>query len=298
MSELIVSSRPELRRPVLVAAFRGWNDGGQGATLGGGYLARQWGAESFAEIDPENFYDFQAVRPQVSLEEGLTRKLEWPENTFLHAPIPGLDQDAVILLGVEPNLRWKTYSGLVLELAQDLGIELVVTLGSLLADVPHTRPAPVSAAASDPSLVEELGVEPSRYEGPTGILGVLLDACRQAGIPSVSLWAAVPHYVSLAPSPRAALALCRRLGELVGTDIDLDELEQAGEEYAEQVTEAVASDAETATYVEELERRVDMMEAADELPSGESLAAELTRFLREREEDGDDAGDTAGGPAG
>jgi len=298
MSELIVSSRPELRRPVLVAAFRGWNDGGQGATLGGGYLARQWGAESFAEIESENFYDFQAVRPHVSLEEGLTRKLEWPANTFLHAPIPEVDRDAVILLGVEPNLRWKTYSGLVLELAQDLGIELVVTLGSLLADVPHTRPAPVSAAASDPSLVEELGVEPSRYEGPTGILGVLLDACRQAGLPSVSLWAAVPHYVSLAPSPRAALALCRRLGELVGTDIDLDELEQAGEEYAEQVTEAVASDAETATYVEELERRVDMMEAAEELPSGESLAAELTRFLREREEDGDDAGDTAGGPAG
>jgi proteasome assembly chaperone (PAC2) family protein len=298
MSELIVSSRPELRSPVLVAAFRGWNDGGQGATLGGGYLARQWGAESFAEIDPENFYDFQAVRPQVSLEEGLTRKLEWPANTFLHAPIPDLDRDAVILLGVEPNLRWKTYSRLVLELAQDLGVELFVTLGSLLADVPHTRPAPVSAAASDPGLVEELGVEPSRYEGPTGIVGVLLDACRQAGIPSVSLWAAVPHYVSLAPSPRAALALSRRLGELVGTDIDLAELEQAAEEYNEQVTEAVASDAETAAYVEELERRVDLMEAAEDLPSGESLAAELTRFLREREEDGDDAGEAAGGPAG
>jgi predicted ATP-grasp superfamily ATP-dependent carboligase len=298
MSELIVSSRPELRRPVLVAAFRGWNDGGQGATLGGGYLARQWGAESFAEIDPENFYDFQAVRPQVSLEEGLTRKLEWPANTFLHAPIPDLDRDAVILLGVEPNLRWKTYSRLVVELAQDLGVELFVTLGSLLADVPHTRPAPVSAAASDPGLVEELGVEPSRYEGPTGIVGVLLDACRQAGIPSVSLWAAVPHYVSLAPSPRAALALSRRLGELVGTDIDLAELEQAAEEYNEQVTEAVASDAETAAYVEELERRVDLMEAAEDLPSGESLAAELTRFLREREEDGDDAGEAAGGPAG
>jgi predicted ATP-grasp superfamily ATP-dependent carboligase len=297
MSELIVSSRPELRRPVLVAAFRGWNDGGQGATLGGGYLARQWGAESFAEIDSENFYDFQAVRPHVSLEEGLTRKLEWPANTFLHAPIPDLDRDAVILLGVEPNLRWKTYSGLVLELAQELGVELVVTLGSLLADVPHTRPAPVSAAASDPALVEELGVEPSRYEGPTGIVGVLLDACRQAGIPSVSLWAAVPHYVSLAPSPRAALALCRRLGELVGTDIDVAELEQAAEEYAEQVTEAVASDAETAAYVEELERRVDLMEAAEELPSGESLAAELTRFLREREQDGEDAGESAGGPA-
>ncbi|HEU5215322.1 MAG TPA: PAC2 family protein [Gaiellaceae bacterium] len=298
MSELIVSSRPELRSPVLVAAFRGWNDGGQGASLAGGYLAKQWGAESFAEIESENFYDFQAVRPQVSLEDGLTRKLEWPANTFLHAPIPGLDRDGVILLGVEPNLRWKTYSGLVLELTQELGVELVVTLGSLLADVPHTRPAPVSAAASDPALVEELGVEPSRYEGPTGIVGILLDACRQEGLPSVSLWAAVPHYVSLAPSPRAALALCRRLGELVGTEIDVAELEQAAEEYTEQVTEAVASDAETAAYVEELERRVDLMEAAEELPSGESLAAELTRFLREREQDGDDAGESAGGPAG
>jgi proteasome assembly chaperone (PAC2) family protein len=296
MSELIVSSRPELRRPVLVAAFRGWNDGGQGATLGAGYLARQWGAEAFAEIDPENFYDFQAVRPNVSLEEGMTRKLEWPSNTFLHAPIPDLDRDVVIMLGVEPNLRWKTYSQLVLGLAQELGVELVVTLGSLLADVPHTRPAPVSAAASDTSLVEELGVEPSRYEGPTGILGVLLDACRRAGIPSVSLWAAVPHYVSLAPSPRAALALCRRLGELVGTEIELGELEQAAEEYNEQVTEAVASDAETAAYVEELERRVDLMEAAEDLPSGESLAAELTRFLREREENGE-GGESAGGPA-
>src|SRR5579859_6175914 len=290
MSELIVSSRPELRRPVMVAAFRGWNDGGQGATLGGGYLARQWGAETFAEIDPENFYDFQAVRPNVSLEDGMTRKLEWPANTFMHAPIPDSDRDAVILLGVEPNLRWKTYSGLVLELTQELGVELVVTLGSLLADVPHTRPAPVGAASIDPTLVEELGVEPSRYEGPTGILGVLLDACRQEGIPSVSLWAAVPHYVSLAPSPRAALALCRRLGELVGADIDLVELEQAAEEYAEQVTEAVASDADTAAYVEELERRVDLMEAAEELPSGESLAAELTRFLREREQNGEDGG--------
>jgi predicted ATP-grasp superfamily ATP-dependent carboligase len=297
MSELIVSSRPDLRRPVLITAFKGWNDGGQGATLGGGYLARQWGAESFAEIDPENFYDFQSVRPLVSLEEGLTRKLEWPTNTFLHAPIPDADRDAVILLGVEPNLRWRTFTGLVLELAQELGVEFVVTLGSLLADVPHTRPAPVSAAASDPALVEELGIEPSRYEGPTGILGILLDAFRQEGIPAVSLWAAVPHYVSLAPSPRAALALCRRLGEVVGTDIDLAELEQAGEEYTEQVTEAVASDAETASYVEELERRVDLIEAAEELPSGESLAAELTRFLREREENGDDPGESAGGPA-
>ncbi len=291
-----MSSRPDLRRPVLIAAFQGWNDGGKGATLGGSYLAKQWGAESFAEIDCENFYDFQAVRPNVSLEDGMTRKIEWPSNTFLHAPIPGLERDAVILLGVEPNLRWKTYTALVLELVQELEVELVVTLGSLLADVPHTRAAPVSAAASDPTLVEELGVEPSRYEGPTGIVGILLDACREAGLPAVSLWAAVPHYVSLAPSPRAALALCRRLGELLGVDVDVAELEQAAEEYVEQVTEAVASDAETAAYVEELERRVDLMEAAEELPSGESLAAELTRFLRERDEE-EDAGESAGGPA-
>lgn len=297
MSELIVSSRPDLRRPVLLAGFRGWNDGGQGASLAAGYLAREWGAEEFATIDPENFYDFQQVRPQVSLEDGLTRKLEWPSNTFLHAPIPGLDRDVVILLGVEPNLRWKTYSRLVVGLAQELGIELVATFGSLLADVPHTRSAPVSAAASDASLVEEMGVEPSRYEGPTGILGVLLDDCRNEGIPAVSLWAAVPHYVSLAPSPRAALALCRRFAEMLGTDVDLDELEQAAEEYTQQVTEAVSSDAETSAYVEELERRVDLMEAEEELPSGDSLAAELTRFLREREENGDDGSESADGPA-
>jgi proteasome assembly chaperone (PAC2) family protein len=226
----------------------------------------------------------------------MTRRLDWPENAFYHAEIPGGDRDAVVLLGVEPNLRWRTFSGLVLELAQDLGVELLVTLGSLLADVPHTRPAPVTGAATDPALVEELGLEPSRYEGPTGIVGVVHDACRQAAVPSVSLWAAVPHYVSLAPSPRAALALVRRLGELLRVDIDLAELEQASDEYSEQVSEAVSTDAETAAYVEELERRVDMLEAADDLPSGDTLAAELTRFLREREEE-DESGDGPDGPA-
>jgi len=296
MSELNVSFRPALRQPVLIAAFRGWNDGGQGATLSGGYLAKLWGAEQFAEIDPESFYDFQAQRPQVSLEEGVTRKLEWPENAFFHASIPGLDRDVVLLLGTEPNLRWRTFTQLVVELAQSLGVELVVTLGSLLADVPHTRPAPVTSAATDPALMEELGLEPSRYEGPTGIVGVLLDGCRTAGLPSLSLWAAVPHYVSLAPSPRAALALSRRLGELLGAEIDLEELERASDEYSEQVSEAVSADAETAAYVEELEQRVDMLDAAEGLPSGESLAAELTRFLREREQD-DDEPDGPAGPA-
>jgi proteasome assembly chaperone (PAC2) family protein len=296
MSELNVTFRPELRRPVLVAAFRGWNDGGQGASLAGAYLAKQWDATRFAEIDPEGFYDFQATRPQVSLVDGVTRQLDWPENAFYHAPIPGSDRDAIILLGVEPNLRWKTFTNLVLGLSRELGVELLVTLGSLLADVPHTRPAPVTGAATDPALVAELGLEPSRYEGPTGIVGVVHDGCRDAEIPSVSLWAAVPHYVSLAPSPRAALALVRRLGELLRIDLELDELEQASEEYSEQVSEAVSTDAETASYVEELERRVDMLEAAEELPSGETLAAELTRFLREREEE-DNGDDVADGPA-
>ena len=296
MSELTVSSRPELRRPVLVAAFRGWNDGGQGATLAAGYLAKQWEAERFAEIDPENFYDFQATRPHVSLEEGMTRKLDWPENGFFHAEIPGTGRDAVILLGTEPNLRWKSFAQLVLGLGQDLGVERVVTFGSLLADVPHTRPAPVTAAATDESLMDELGLEPSRYEGPTGIVGVLLDSSRRAGITSLSLWAAVPHYVSLAPSPRAALALVRRFGELMSIDVDVDELEQAANEYSEQVSEAVSADADTAAYVEELERRVDMLTAEESLPSGDTLAAELSRFLRERDEQ-DERDDGAEGPA-
>ena len=296
MSELNVSFRPELRRPVLVAAFRGWNDGGQGATLAAGYLAKQWNAQQFAEIEAEQFYDFQAMRPQVTLEDGMTRRLEWPENNFFHAEIPGANRDAVILLGTEPNLRWKTFSGLVLGLAQELGIERTVTFGSLLADVPHTRPAPVTAAATDESLMSELGLEPSRYEGPTGIVGVLLGACRDAGITSLSLWAAVPHYVSLAPSPRAALSLVRRFGELMSIDVDVSELEQAANEYSEQVSEAVSADADTAAYVEELERRVDMLSAEEQLPSGDTLAAELTRFLREREEQ-DERDEGAEGPA-
>jgi proteasome assembly chaperone (PAC2) family protein len=295
MSELDVSFRPELKRPVLIAAFRGWNDGGQGASLGAAYLAKQWGAARFAEIEPENFFDFQAVRPHVSLVDGETRRVDWPDNGFFHASIPGADRDAVLLLGIEPNLRWRTFSGLILDLAKDLGVEMVVTFGSLLADVPHTRPAPVTAAATDPKLVEQLGLEASRYEGPTGIVGIVHDKCREAGIASVSLWAAVPHYVSLAPSPRAALSLVRRFGELMHIDVDLRELEQAADEYAEQVSEAVSTDAETAAYVEELEQRVDALAPEGDLPSGESLAAELSRFLREREEqDGDDG---AEGPA-
>jgi proteasome assembly chaperone (PAC2) family protein len=284
--ELRIDRRPELTRPVLVAAFRGWNDGAQAATLAAGYLAKTWGAERFAEVDPEDFFDFQATRPHVSLEEGLTRRIDWPETAFYHARPDGLDRDVVLLLGIEPNLRWRTFGDLVVGLANDLDVELMITLGALLADVPHTRPAPVTGSATDEELVERLGLSGSRYEGPTGIVGVLHDVCRQRGIASASLWAAVPHYVSLTPSPRGALALCERLGTLIGATVDGDELEEAARSYEEQVSEAVASDEETAAYVEELERRADQLEEATDLPSGDALAAELTRFLREREQDG------------
>ena len=281
--------RPALERPVLIGAFRGWNDGGQAATLATGYLARLWDAQKFADIDPELFVDFQATRPHVSLDEGSTRRIEWPENAFFRARIPGANRDAVLLIGVEPNYRWRTFTDLVSDLARDLGVELVVTLGALLADVPHSRPSPVTGAATDQHLVDEFGLQLSRYEGPTGIVGVLLDACRRSGIPSVSLWAAVPHYVSLAPSPRAARALCDRLSGVLGTEIDVRELADAEDSYVEQVSEAVAGDAELAAYVEELEQRADSLDLLEEsggLPSGEALAAEIARFLRERESDG------------
>jgi proteasome assembly chaperone (PAC2) family protein len=288
--ELRIDARPSLERPVLIAAFRGWNDGGQGASLAGAYLAQAWAAQQFAEIESENFYDFQATRPTVSLVDGVTRQIDWPENTFLHAPLPGGGRDVILLLGVEPSLRWRTFCTHVADLATSFGVELVITLGSLLADVPHTRPAPVTGSATDPELIERLGLQASRYEGPTGIVGVLHDACSKAGLKSASLWAAVPHYVSLTPSPRAAKALVDRLGELLDADVDTAELDEAADAYSQQVSEAVAADAETSSYVEELERRVDEIAAEENIPSGESIAAELTRYLRERENgtEGDD----------
>jgi proteasome assembly chaperone (PAC2) family protein len=284
--ELRVHRRPELARPVLIGAFRGWNDGAQAASLAAGYLAKTWEAERFADVDPEEFFDFQATRPHVSLEEGMTRRIDWPETAFYHARPDGFDRDIVLLLGIEPNLRWRTFADLLIDLAQELGVEMMITLGALLADVPHTRPSPVTGSASDPELVQRLGLSASRYEGPTGIVGVLHDACKRAEIPSASLWAAVPHYVSLTPSPRAAVALCERLGDLIGVEIEVAELEDAAASYEEQVSEAVASDEETAAYVEELEHRADSLEESSELPSGDALAAELTRFLREREQNG------------
>ncbi len=293
--ELRIGELPALRHPVLVAAFHGWSDGGRGASLAASHLLSIWQARRFADIDPEGFYDFQAVRPRVALTDGLTRTIEWPDTAFFHASPAGLERSAVVLLGVEPNLRWRAFSELVVGLAADLGVELVVTLGAFLADVPHTRPSPVTGAASDPGLVERLGLQSSRYEGPTGIVTVLHDAFRRRGLPTVSLWAAVPHYVSLAPSPRAALALCSRLADVLETRIDVSALEAMVGDYTRQVSEAVAADEETAAYVEELERRADLAATESELPSGEALAAELARYLREREREGDGPSDVARG---
>src|SRR5437773_9295948 len=240
--ELRVHRRPELTRPVLVAAFRGRNDGAPPASLAAGYLPKTWEAERFADVDPEDFFDFQPARPHVSLEDGVTRRIDWPETAFYHARPEGLDRDVVLLLGVEPNLRWRTFTELLIGLVRELGVEMMITLGALLADVPHTRPSPVTGSASDPDLVRELGLSSSRYEGPTGIVGVLHDACHRAEIPSASLWAAVPHYVSLTPSPKAALALCDRLSDVLGARVETDELSQAAETYSDQVSEAVSSD--------------------------------------------------------
>jgi proteasome assembly chaperone (PAC2) family protein len=297
--ELRIYDHPStLERPVLIGAFRGWNDGGQAATLAAGYLARLWGASKFADIDPELFVDFQATRPMVSLEDGRTRKIDWPENAFFRARIPGANRDAILLVGVEPNYRWRSFAEIVTDLARELGVELAVTLGALVADVPHTRPAPVTGAATDPHLVDELGLQLSRYEGPTGIVGVLLDTCRRAGIPSVSLWAAVPHYVQLAPSPPAAKALCERLSGVLSAEIDVSELADAADEYVDQVSQAVATDSDTASYVEELEHRadsLDWLEDTGDLPSGDALAAEITRFLRDRESDDDSPGSGGAG---
>jgi proteasome assembly chaperone (PAC2) family protein len=269
--ELRVHRRPELERPVLIAAFRGWNDGAQAASLAAGYLAKTWQAQRFAHVDPEEFFDFQATRPHVSLEGGMTRKIDWPETVFYHARPDGLDRDVVLLLGIEPNLRWRTFTDLVVQLVKELGVEMMITLGALLADVPHSRPSPVTGSASDPDLVRQLGLSESRYEGPTGIVGVLHDACRRAEIPS----------------------LCDRLSGLLGISIPAAELEEAAQAYEQQVSDAVASDEETAAYVEELEQRVESLEESPDLPSGDALAAELTRFLRERDEENGSGEDAA-----
>ena len=280
-------SEPELKDPVMIAAFRGWNDAGDAATFAAGHLARVWGATPLASIDPEDFYDFQAVRPQVELVDGITRRITWPSNEFAAATLPGAPHDVILLIGTEPNVKWKTFSRLVVEIARDHGVGLVITLGALLADVPHSRPVQITGTAVDQALIEKLGLFRSRYEGPTGIVGVLHDALSNAGIPSASLWAAVPHYLAVAPNPKAALALVDKAVEVTGAPAEVDDLQRATNAYEERVSEMVAADEDVQAYVRLLEEKVDDRQVAidpSELPSGEALAAELERFLRDQGE--------------
>lgn len=294
------AERPVLSRPVLVAAFEGWNDAGDAASLAARHLSERWGARRFASIDPEQFFDFSSTRPTVA-QVGSSREITWPSNEFLAGRTP-LGRDVIVVLGTEPQLRWRTFCSLVIEVAQWANVEMVLTLGALLADVPHSRPVRVTGTAGDPGLIARLGLERSRYEGPTGIVGVIHDALRSAGVPSASIWGAVPHYLPGTPSPKVALALVQRAAELLDSSVSTIDLEIASAEYERQVNEVVESDEDMIRYVRQLEESHDEGDDDDDdtedgpdvvangsltdeygnLPTGEALAAELERFLRDQ----------------
>ena len=274
-----------MRDPVLIAAFRGWNDAGDAASFAAAHLGRVWSAEKFASIDPEEFYDFQAVRPHVELVDGITRKITWPANEFWAARLESAAHDVILMVGTEPSTRWRTFTELIVGVAKRHGVKLVVTFGALLADVAHSRPVHITGTAVNPQIVQRLNLQRSRYEGPTGIVGVLHDAFGRAGIDSASLWAAVPHYLAVTPNPKAALALARKVAELIQVPADTEDLERATANYEERVSEMVASDDDVQAYVRLLEERSDERELEEmdsNLPSGDALAAELENFLRNR----------------
>jgi proteasome assembly chaperone (PAC2) family protein len=273
---------PELRSPVLVSAFAGWNDAAGAATTALTTAAETLDAELIAQVDPEEFFDFQANRPTITMTEGQTREIEWPGNVLLAATPTGAERDLLFLAGTEPNLRWRTFADGIAETAEMLGVEMVVTLGSLIADVAHTLPVPITGLASDEELVEQLDLSRSSYEGPTGVVGVLHDACRRRGIPSASLWAAVPHYVAAVPNPKAALALLRRLEGLVGVAVEASSLEEETESYESQVSRAVAANPEIEELVTQLEEeQAERLDIDEDVPSGESLARDFERYLRQ-----------------
>ncbi len=278
--------RPDgLRAPALVCAFKGWNDAADAASTALEFMGESLGAERFATIDPEEFYDFQATRPQVAFTEGAARTVTWPEVEIYAVRVPRAPRDLVLVAGVEPSMRWRTFCSIITELAEALGVQLAVTLGALLADVPHTRPISITGIASDPALVDRLGLATSSYEGPTGIVGVLQVACQEAGLPAASLWAAVPHYIAATPNPKAALALVRKLETLIGITVDGSALEEASGDYERQVNRAVQSDPDIQAFVERLEEaHGEEEEDVDlgQMPSGDTLARDFQRFLRQR----------------
>ena len=286
MQDVIWNGRPTLRKPVMVCAFNGWNDAGEAASAAVSFIRGSFDAEEFASIDPEEFFDFTAVRPTVRLTEGITREIDWPVATISSAPVPGAEGDLVMLQATEPSLRWRRYTENLIATARELDVRMVITLGALLADVPHTRPVAVTGIASERSLVDRLGFQHTSYEGPTGIVGVLHNTFASAGIPAASLWASVPHYVAAAPNPKVALALVRAFEWIAGFVVDAGELESAAEDYERQVSAAVASDPEVKAFVERLETAMDEVvpDAPDEqdLPSADTIARDFQRFLRQR----------------
>jgi proteasome assembly chaperone (PAC2) family protein len=274
---------PELRSPVLVCSFRGWNDAAGAASAALETIAGTMESELLAELDPEEFFDFQANRPTITLTDGMTRHIEWPSNQLVGVRAPSAERDLLLLDGTEPNLRWRTFANSFADAAERMGVEMVVTLGALIAEVAHTMPVPITGLASDEELVERLDLQRSSYEGPTGVVGVIHDTCRRRGIQSASLWAAVPHYVAAVPNPKAALALLRRLEGLTGVAVDASELEEETQTYEEQVGRAVAANPE----IEELVGRIEEEQAEqftmpEEVPSADALARDFQRFLRQR----------------
>jgi predicted ATP-grasp superfamily ATP-dependent carboligase len=289
MQPLIWDRRPDgLRAPAMVCAFQGWNDAGDAASSAVSFLASALDARRFARIDSEEFYDFQANRPCIRFDENETREIAWPTVEIFEATAPRAPRDLVLVQGVEPSMRWRAFSAHVVDLAEALGVQVVVSLGALLGDVPHTRPVAMSGHASDATLLDRLGIQASSYEGPTGIVGVLHTACAQAGLPSASLWASVPHYVAAASNPKAALALLRRVEVLIGVSVDVSELESSAADYERQVGMAVRSDPDIQAFVERLEQAADSEDQStpDDLPSGDILASEFQRFLRQRGREG------------
>ncbi|SSC25791.1 Protein of unknown function DUF774, partial [Klenkia terrae] len=276
------SDLPRLTDPVVVVAFEGWNDAGDAATGALEHLELIWDAEPLAALDPEDYYDFQVNRPQVSLKDGVSRKVEWPTTRISVARKPaGGDRDVVLVRGIEPNMRWRGFCAELIAILQELEVSTVVALGALLADTPHTRPTPVSGSAYDSESAQKWGLETSTYEGPTGILGVFQDACVQAGLPAVSFWAAVPHYVSQPPSPRATVALLHRVEEVLELAVPLGGLPEQAEQWVRTVDEMAADDDEVVEYVRSLEERATESDLSQ--ADGDQIAREFERYLKRRE---------------
>ncbi len=276
---------PVLRSPVMVIAFSGWNDAGEAASGAASHLLGCWTDPAFdvvpeliAEVDPEEFYDFQVNRPTVYVDDSSIRNLTWPGTQVFSLATPTLSHDFIVVRGVEPSMKWKTFASDLLDLADDCEVDLVITLGSMLADTPHTRPITVSGSGAHPDIATRLGVEISKYEGPTGILGVIQDSCIRRGIDAISLWAAIPHYASNSPSPKASLALVNALEDFLEISIPQGDLPDEAIEWETEVTELAKEDSDVAEYVKALEDSKDAVDLPE--ATGESIARELERFLR------------------